>query len=48
MHLAVSPVLLGRGEHLLGGLELTALGYEKTEYVGTPAAAHYVLAKKRS
>jgi len=46
MHLAVSPVLLGRGEHLLGGLDLPALGYEKTEYVSTPDAAHYVVAKK--
>ena len=46
MHLAVSPVLLGRGEHLLGGLDLPALVYEPTEYVSTPAAAHYVVAKK--
>jgi dihydrofolate reductase len=48
MHLAVSPVLLGRGEHLLAGLDLLALGYERTEFVSTPAAAHYVVAKKRS
>lgn len=46
MHLAVSPVLLGTGEHLLGGLNLPALGFRKKEYAGTPAAAHYVLAKK--
>ena len=46
MHLAVSPVLLGRGEHLLGGLDLPALGYERKEYVGTPGAAHYVLRRK--
>jgi dihydrofolate reductase len=48
MHLAVSPVLLGRGEHLLAGLDLLALGYERTEFVSTPAAAHYVVVKKRS
>ena len=48
MHLAVSPVLLGAGEHLLGGLDLPALGYERMEYVGTPGAAHYVLTKTRS
>ena len=48
MHLAVSPVLLGSGEHLFGGLDLPALGYEKAEYISTPDAAHYVLAKKRS
>lgn len=46
MHLAVSPVLLGAGEHLLGGLNLPALGYEKTKYVSTPSAAHYVLTKR--
>ncbi|MGE3335826.1 MAG: dihydrofolate reductase family protein [Rhodospirillaceae bacterium] len=47
MHLAVSPVLLGGGEHLLGGLDLTALGFEKPVYSGTEQAAHYVLAKKK-
>jgi dihydrofolate reductase len=46
MHLAVSPVLLGAGENLLGGLDLPALGFQKKEYVSTPAAAHYVLAKR--
>ncbi len=46
MHLAVSPVLLGKGEHLLGGIDLPALGFAQTEYVATPAAAHYVLTKK--
>ena len=45
MHLAVSPVLLGRGEHLLGGIDLPALGFKVKEYVGTPRAAHYVLTK---
>jgi dihydrofolate reductase len=47
MHLAVSPVLLGAGERLLAGIDLAAVGYVLTEYVGTPAAAHYVLARKR-
>jgi dihydrofolate reductase len=46
MHLAVSPVLLGAGENLLAGLDLPALGFERKEYVGTPSAAHYVLAKQ--
>ena len=48
MHIAVSPALLGSGEHLLAGLDLLALGFERTEYVNTPSAAHYVLAKKQS
>lgn len=46
MHLAVSPVMLGAGEHLLRGVDLPALGYERKEYVPTSAAAHYVLVKK--
>jgi dihydrofolate reductase len=47
MHLAVSPLLLGTGEHLLGGINLKALGFALTEYVGTPKAAHYVLSRGR-
>jgi dihydrofolate reductase len=47
LHLAVSPVLLGSGEHLMGGLDLRALGYECTGHVaGTRAAAHVFLRKK--
>ena len=46
MHLAISPVLLGAGEHLLGGLDLPALGYERTKYAATEAAAHFVVAKR--
>ena len=30
LHLALRPVLLGSGEHLMGGLDLPALGYECT------------------
>src|SRR5689334_3116287 len=48
MHLAVSPVLLGKGEHLLQGIDLAALGFERTAYVPTEKAAHYVLTRKRS
>jgi dihydrofolate reductase len=43
LHLAVSPVLLGSGESLLGGLDLRALGYRVTEHVASPAATHVVL-----
>jgi dihydrofolate reductase len=46
MHVAVTRVLLGAGEHLLGGLDLPALGYECREYVPTPGAAHFVLARR--
>jgi dihydrofolate reductase len=47
MHLAVSPVLLGKGENLLAGIDLPALGYERSEYVPTAKAAHYVLTRKK-
>ncbi len=45
MHLAISPVLLGCGEHLLGGLDLPKLGYRCTEHIPTPDATHVVLTK---
>jgi dihydrofolate reductase len=47
LHLAIAPVLLGAGEHLLTGLDLRALGYECAEHVpGGRAAAHVVLRKR--
>ena len=45
MHLAVSPVLLGTGEHLLQGIDLPKLGFAVTEHVATAAATHYVLTR---
>ena len=45
MHLAVSPILLGSGESLLGGLDLIKLGYRRSEHVATPNAMHVVLTK---
>jgi dihydrofolate reductase len=46
MHLATSPMLLGHGEHLLGGIDLLALGFEVTRHVNTPTASHVVLTRK--
>jgi dihydrofolate reductase len=47
LHLVLSPVLLGRGEHLLHGLDLRALGYECVQHAaGGRAAAHIVLRKR--
>ena len=46
MHVAVSPVLLGKGENLWSGIDLPSLGYERKEYVPTEAAGHYVFAKR--
>ena len=46
MHLAFAPVLLGRGEQLLHGLDLPALGFRVAEHVGTAAATHVVLTRQ--
>jgi len=46
MHLAISPTLLGSGEHLLAGLDLPKLGYRCTEHVSTPSVMHVVLARQ--
>jgi dihydrofolate reductase len=43
MHLAISPVLLGSGEHLLAGLDLPKLGYHCAEHTPTPGATHVVV-----
>ncbi|HTN53242.1 MAG TPA: dihydrofolate reductase family protein [Anaeromyxobacter sp.] len=48
LHLAISPVLLGSGEHLLTGLDLVKLGYETIEHVPTSRATHVVLARRRT
>ena len=45
MHLAISPVLLGRGEHLLAGIDLPALGYRVTEEIRSDAATHIVVGR---
>ena len=46
MHLAISPMLLGSGEHLLADIDMPKLGYRCTEHVPTPAATHIVLTKR--
>ena len=45
MHLVISPVLLGRGEHLLAGIDTVSLGYKCTEHAATSHATHVVLSK---
>lgn len=46
LHLAVSPVLLGRGEPLFDGLDLRALGYTVKEHVPTETAMHLVVGRR--
>lgn len=46
LHIAISPILLGRGEPLFEGLDLRALGYACVEFVGTEKATHVVLRRQ--
>jgi dihydrofolate reductase len=43
LHLALRPVLLGSGEHLLHDLDLRALGYECTKSIAGERATHLFL-----
>lgn len=45
LHFAISPVFLGRGESLLEGFDLPALGFSVTEKALTDTAMHVVLTK---
>ena len=45
MHLAVSPVVLGRGESLFAGVDLPCLGYRVAETVPTELATHVLLTR---
>ncbi len=47
LHIAQSPVLLGRGEPLFKGLDLPALGYTCTKHLATPKATHFFLSRTR-
>ncbi|HEV3018425.1 MAG TPA: dihydrofolate reductase family protein [Burkholderiaceae bacterium] len=43
LHLAIRPVLLGAGEHLLNGIDLRALGYDCVRSVAGERATHVFL-----
>ncbi len=45
IHLAIAPVVLGRGEALFAGIDLPGLGFSVTEHVATARATHVVLSK---
>jgi dihydrofolate reductase len=43
LHVAVVPVLLGRGERLFEGVDARASGYECVQFVASGKAMHVVL-----
>jgi dihydrofolate reductase len=47
LHLAIRPVLLGSGEHLLDGIDLRAAGYQCTRCVAGERATHVFLTRQR-
>ena len=46
MHVAIAPLLLGAGEHLWSGVDLTALGYRVAEHVASDAVLHVVVRRR--
>ena len=46
IHLAVSPVLLGEGEHLFSGINLPKLGFTPFRTVSGERATHVLIKKK--
>jgi len=46
LHLAISPVLLGSGEHLLKDIDMRSLGYECTKFVAGERATHVFLSRR--
>ena len=47
LHVAISPVLLGRGEPLFEGIDMRALGYECVKSVASEKAMHIILQRQR-
>ena len=45
LHLAVSPVFLGAGEHLFSGIDMDALGYKQVQAIAGEAATHLIIKK---
>jgi dihydrofolate reductase len=46
MHLAISPILLGSGEHLLENIDLTKLGYQCSQHRPSEKATHIVISRR--
>ena len=46
LHIVIAPVLLGRGEPLVEGVDLRALGYQCVEFVASGKATHVVLRRQ--
>jgi dihydrofolate reductase len=47
LHVAITPVLLGEGEQLFGGIDLKSLGYECVQFTASEKATHVVIRRGR-
>jgi dihydrofolate reductase len=47
LHVAIAPVLLGRGEQLFEGIDLRTLGYECIQFDASENATHFVLQRQK-
>ncbi|MEQ1782438.1 MAG: dihydrofolate reductase family protein [Hyphomonadaceae bacterium] len=45
MHIAVSPVVFGKGEPLFNGIDLPAAGMNNVQHIKGENAAHYILSR---
>ncbi|MRG47977.1 dihydrofolate reductase [Chitinophaga sp. SYP-B3965] len=45
LHIAISPIFLGSGEHLFSGMNMTALGYNQIQIVAGENATHMIIKK---
>lgn len=46
LHIAISPVFLGSGEHLFSGIDMNRLGFQKIQRVEGENATHILLTKE--
>lgn len=44
-HIAIAPILLGRGERLFEGVDLRTLGYECVDFAASDNATHVVITR---
>jgi dihydrofolate reductase len=45
MHLAISPLFLGSGEHLFSGIDMLKLGFNKIQRIEGEQATHIIITK---
>lgn len=47
LHIAISPVFIGSGEHLLSGMDMRQLGFNQIKKIDGEKACHFILTKDK-